>query len=152
MWSWVRLTRRQLTSRPDHLRPELWIKLGRNAELKESNAKPKLDNARRLRGISFIDLRTRNSKKPFKMLEKLETPMAPAMPCKTSRKSEHGVTRGKTMSSNHNLLVFWKPVNPQDCVWENLFRIIMRTTVQERVTNHCNVIIWHTNLFLCLEP
>ena len=31
IWSPVRLTRRQLTSRPDHLRPELWIKLGRNA-------------------------------------------------------------------------------------------------------------------------
>ena len=33
MWSGESLTRRQLTSRPDHSRPELWIKLGRNAEL-----------------------------------------------------------------------------------------------------------------------
>ena len=24
MWSWGRLTRKQLTSRPDHLWPELW--------------------------------------------------------------------------------------------------------------------------------
>ena len=58
MWSGRRLTRRQLTSRPDHLWPELWIKLGRNAKLQEkhrwSNEKPKLDN-RRLRGIYFID-------------------------------------------------------------------------------------------------
>ena len=49
-----RLTRKQLTSRP-----ELWIKLGRNANLKERHKwfdeKPKLDNARRLRGIYFID-------------------------------------------------------------------------------------------------
>ena len=30
-----RFTRKQLTSRPDHLWPELWIKLGRNAKLKE---------------------------------------------------------------------------------------------------------------------
>ena len=55
MWSGERLTRRQVTSKPDHLWPELWIKFGRNAELKEkqkwSNEKPKLDNARRLRGI-----------------------------------------------------------------------------------------------------
>ena len=40
-----RLTKRQLTSRPDHLWPELWIELGRNAELKEkqkwSNEKTK---------------------------------------------------------------------------------------------------------------
>ena len=59
MWSRGRLTKRQLTSRPDYLWPELWIKLGRNAKLKEkqewSNEKPKLDNARRLRGIYFID-------------------------------------------------------------------------------------------------
>ena len=31
VWSGERLTRRQLTSRPDHLWPELWIKMGRNA-------------------------------------------------------------------------------------------------------------------------
>ena len=59
MWSGERLTRRQVASRPDHLWPELWIKMGRNAKLKErhqcSDEKPKLDNARRLRGIDFID-------------------------------------------------------------------------------------------------
>ena len=58
-WSGRRLTGRQLTSRPDHLWPELWIKMGRNAKLKErqkwSHEKPKLDYARRLRGICFID-------------------------------------------------------------------------------------------------
>ena len=52
-------TRRQSTSRPDRLWPELWIKLGRNAKLKEkhkwSNEEPKLDHARRLRGIYFIE-------------------------------------------------------------------------------------------------
>ena len=37
MWSGEGLTRRQLTSRPDHLRPELLIKLGRNAKLKEKH-------------------------------------------------------------------------------------------------------------------
>ena len=30
------------------------------------------------------------------MLEKLETPMAPAVPCKTCKKSKHGETRSKT--------------------------------------------------------
>ena len=61
MWSGGgrRLTRKQLTSRPDHLWAELLIKMGRNAKLKErhkwSNEKPKLDNARRLREIYFID-------------------------------------------------------------------------------------------------
>ena len=59
MWSGVRSTTKQLTSRPDHLWPELWIKMGRNAKLKErqkwSHEKPQLDNARKLRGIYFID-------------------------------------------------------------------------------------------------
>ena len=31
MWSGWRLTKRQATSRPDHLWPELWTKLARNA-------------------------------------------------------------------------------------------------------------------------
>ena len=35
MWAGVRLTRKQLTSRPDHLWPELWEKMGKNAKLKE---------------------------------------------------------------------------------------------------------------------
>ena len=52
MWSGERLTKRQATSRPDRLWPELWTKLGRNAQLKEkqkwSMEKPKLDNARKI--------------------------------------------------------------------------------------------------------
>ena len=45
-------------------------------------------------------------------------------------------TRSKIDDSNQNLRVSWKPVNPQDCVWKNLLRIIMRTTLQERETIH----------------
>ena len=90
-----------MTSRPDHLWPELWIKLGRNAKLKErqkwSHEKPKLDNARRLRGIYFIDPKDKEFKETIKNArKKLETPMPPAMPCKTSKNSKHGETRGKT--------------------------------------------------------
>ena len=33
----------------------------------------------------------------------------------------------KPMRSNQNLRVSWKPANPQDCVWKNLYRVIMRT-------------------------
>ena len=101
MWSGVRFTRKQLTSRPDHLWPELWEKMGKNAKLKErqkwSHEKLHLDNARKLRGIYFID----SADKEFKEIiqnarKKLETPVAPAMPCKTSKNSQHGVTRGKS--------------------------------------------------------
>ena len=91
MWSGWRLTRKQLTSRPDHLWPEHWIKLGRNAKLKEkhkwSNEQPKLDNARRrLRGIYFIDPEDKEFKETIKNAQKkLEIPIAPAMPCRTSK-------------------------------------------------------------------
>ena len=93
-----RLTRRQVTSRPDHLSHEHWTKLGRNAKLKEkhkwSDEKPELDNARRLRGIYFIDSEDKEFKETIR--KKLETPMALAMPCKTNKKCKHGETRGKT--------------------------------------------------------
>ena len=53
------LTRKQLTSRPDHLWPELWKSMGKHAKVKEkqkwSNEKLHLDIERKLRGICFID-------------------------------------------------------------------------------------------------
>ena len=147
MWSGERLAKRQATSRPDYLWPELWTKLGRNAQLKEkqkwSNEKSKLDNARRLRGIYFIDPEDKEFREIIKSARrKKETPMAPAI----------GRPVARLMRLNQNLRVFWKPVNPPECAWKNLYRMIMRTIFQERETNHCNIIIWYTKLFPCLKP
>ena len=93
MWSGERLTRKLLTSRPDYLWPELWTKLGRNAQLKEkqkwSHEKLHLDNAGRLREIYFIDPEDKEFKETIRNArKKLETPMAPAVLCKTSKKSK----------------------------------------------------------------
>ena len=53
-----RLTRKQLTSRPDHLWPEIWKTMVKNAKLKEnqkwSNEKLFLENARKLRLINLF--------------------------------------------------------------------------------------------------
>ena len=92
LWSGERLTRKQLTSRPDHLWPELWKKMGKNAKLKEkqkwSNQKLHLDNARKLRGIHFIDPEDKEFKETIKNARKnLETPVAPAVPCKIKKKN-----------------------------------------------------------------
>ena len=92
MWSGRRLTRKQLTSRPDHLWPELWKTMGKNAKLKErqkwSNEKLHLENARKLRGIYFIDPEDKEFKETIKNArKKLETPIAPAMPCKIMKKN-----------------------------------------------------------------
>ena len=100
-WSGRRLTKRQATSRPDHSRPELWTKLGRNAKLREKQKwtveKPKLDNARRLRGIYFIVPEDMEFKETIgNARKKLETPMAPAVPCKTCKKIKNGEIRSKT--------------------------------------------------------
>ena len=101
MWLGRRLTRKQLTSRPDHLWPELWKSMGKHAKLKEkhklSNEKLHLDNARKLRGICFIDPENKEFKETIKNArKKLETSMAPTMLCNTSKNRQHGVTRGKS--------------------------------------------------------
>ena len=67
-WFGERLSRKQLTSRPDHLWPELWKSMGKNAKLKEkqkwSEEKIHLENARNC--VEFISStpRIRNSRKP----------------------------------------------------------------------------------------
>ena len=81
MWSGWRLTRKQLTSRPEHLWPELWKKMGKHAKLKEkqkcSHEKLHLENARKLRGIDFIDPEDKEFKVTIKNAgKKLETPVA----------------------------------------------------------------------------
>ena len=68
MWSGWRLTRKQQTSRPDHVWPELWKSMGKHAKLKE---KQKWSNERSIsktlanceESISSTQ-RIRNSKKP----------------------------------------------------------------------------------------
>ena len=82
--------------------------IGKNAKLKErhkwSDEQPKLDNARSLRGIHFIDPEDKEFKETIKNArKKLETPMAPAMPCKASKTCKHGVTRGKTNETKSKL-------------------------------------------------
>ena len=92
MWSGERLTRKQLTSRPDHRRPELWKSMGKHAKVKEkqkwSEEKLHLENARKLPGIYFIDREDTEFKETIKNArKKLETSVAPAMPCKIMKKN-----------------------------------------------------------------
>ena len=86
------LYRKQLTSRPDHLRPEIWKSMGKHAKLKEkqkwSNEKLHLENARKLRGIYFIYPEDKEFKETIKNArKKLEKSVAPAMPCKIMKKN-----------------------------------------------------------------
>ena len=54
-----------------------------------------------------------------------------------------GKPEARLMISNQNLRVSWKPVNPRECVWKNLYRIITRTNLQEKGDNslqHYNLV------------
>ena len=154
MWSGKETDKKAANIQARTKRPELWIKMGRNAKLKErqkwSHEKTKLDNARKLRGIYFIDLGDKEFKETIKNArKKSETPMAPAMPCKTSKNSQHGATHGK---SNE---IKWKLA----CILEASESTRLR--MEESLPNHhedhiagihCSITIWYINLFLCLKP
>ena len=88
--------------------------MGKNAKLKEkqkwSEEKIHLDNARKLRGIYFIDPEDKEFKEIIKNArKKLETSVAPAMPCKIMTKlacilEANESTRmrmGNSIPSNH---------------------------------------------------
>ena len=88
-WSGERLTRKRTTSRPDKLCPEMWKHMSHASKRKEKRKwaveKPNLDNARRSRGIYFIDSEDEEFKLTMKNARRmLEIPMPAAMPCKTS--------------------------------------------------------------------
>ena len=101
-WSGERLTRKQLTSRPDHLWPELWKSMGKNAKLKEkqkwSEEKIHLDNARKCEEFISSTPRIREFKETIKNArKKLETSVAPAMPCKIMKNyGSDGSDKNKT--------------------------------------------------------
>ena len=74
MWSWRRLTEIQTTTRPDYVWPEVWTKIGKAAQNREkqewAKEKPKLDNARKLRGIYFSIRMTKKIQKLTKRKQK----------------------------------------------------------------------------------
>ena len=72
-------------------------KMGKHAMLKEkqkwSDEKFQLENARKLRGICFIDPEDTEFKETIKNArKKLETSMAPAMPCKSMKNCGSGAS------------------------------------------------------------
>ena len=73
--------------------------MGKHAKLKEkqkwSHEKLHLDNARKLRGVYFIDPDDNEFKETIKNArKKLETSVAPAMPCKISKSNQNLVNHG----------------------------------------------------------
>ena len=152
-WSEGRLTRKQLTSRQDHLWPELWKSMGKHAKLKEkqkwSEERIHLENARKLRGIYFIDPEDKEFKETIKNArKKLETSVAPAMPCKIMKNcGSGGSDKNKT-----KLACILEANESTRMRMGNLDHQFTKTILQEEVRIHYNITIWFTNLFLCLKP
>ena len=143
MWSGGRLTRKPLTSRPDHLWPELWKSMGKHAKLQEkqkwSHQMFHLENARKLRGIYFIDPEDKEFKETIKNArKKLETPMAPAN--KNCGNGESNKVRTRLA-----------------CILEadESTRLRMGNSLPNHHKDHIagkgSITMWFLNLFLCLE-
>ena len=126
--------------------------MGKNAKLKEkqkwSNEKIHLENERKLRGIYFIDPEDREFKETIKNArKKLETSVAPAMPCKIMKNcGSGGSDKNKTklaciLEAGESTRMRMGILNLQ----------ITKTILQEKGTIHCSITIWFTNLFLCLK-
>ena len=126
VWSGRRLTRKQLTSRPDHLWPELWKSMGKHAKLKGLMKSSTSITHENWEGSISSTLRTRNLRRRSRMLARnwkhQWLPLCPAKLLITTRIV--GVVH--PIKSNQNLRVFWKLVIQQDCVWEIHCRIIMK--------------------------
>ena len=151
-----RLTRKQLTSRPDHLWPELWETMGKNTKLKErqkwSHEKPQLDNARKLRGIYFIDLEDKEFKQTIKNArKKLETSVAPAMPCKNIKINKNCGSGASNKIKTSLACILEASESTRLRMGESLPNH-HGGILQEKETIHCSVKIWCTNLFLCTKP
>ena len=73
MWSGERLTKIQATTRPEYEWPQIWIGMSKAAQKEEEERaieKPKLENARKLRDIYFIDQEDEDYKETIKKLGK----------------------------------------------------------------------------------
>ena len=145
MWSGVRLTKREATSRPDHLWPELWRGLAINATLWEKHKWAKKNQSSMMvedyeTSIS-LTLRTWSLKKSSRMQEENWKHQWIQRFARHARKTSIGRPVARLMIEKLNLSVSWKPVNPQECVWKNPCQNIMRTILQEKGKIHYNITI-----------
>ena len=99
-----------------------------------------------------LTLRTRNSKKPLRMLGR-NWKRRWLLLCLARQARNVSMERpvAKAMSSKLNLRVYGKPANPQDYVWENHCRLTLKTILQEKETIHYSITIWFINLIRCLK-
>ena len=82
--------------------------------------------------------------------KKLETPVAPAMPCKIMKENCESCTSNKIKTRVACILEADESTRLR--MGFSHYQIIMKTILQEKETIHYSITIWSTNLFLCLKP
>ena len=117
-WPRWRLTRKQITSRPDNIWPDMWKFMSdaskRKAKQTWAIEKPKLDNARQSRGTFFIEPKDEEFKLTMKAARrKMEVPMPAAMPFKIPIKSS-GENPAVLGNARWNTLVLLMPTKARD--------------------------------------
>ena len=111
--------------------------------------KTKLDNARKLQGVYFIDPTDKQFKETIlKRTEKVEVPVPAAMPCK-SRGRE--CRRLVALFARQNTHASLKPTNLRESVWKGLHTKIMKITLHEKEQINWTITILCANIFRCLK-
>ena len=157
-WSRRRLTRKQTTSRPDSLWPEIWKDTSEASKRREKQKwaveKPKLDNATKLRSIHFIGPAGEEFKEIYekKKKKRVDWKFRCQLQClaKPDAKSTgKPVALRKIVRRNTPSLL--KPTNPRESVWKELFIKVMKIILQGKEFLHWAITILCTNVFLCIK-
>ena len=132
------LTKKQTTSRPDCLWPEIRKDVSEAAQRKENKKwaieKPKLDNARRLRGIYFIDPADVEFKETLKKPRGESWKFRWQQQC-PARSGEERTRKlvALLMLARQNAHASLKPTNLRESEWKELLTDIMKIiTLQEK--------------------
>ena len=117
----------RLTSRPDHVWPDAWTRIGKAAQRGEKQEwaieKPEPEHSRKLRGVYSIDPSDEEYKDIIQNARRqLETAKAAAMPCKRAfPQAMHAGNRcfknrkkPRHLKQRPDSVVSLKPMNPQD--------------------------------------
>ena len=150
-----RLTRKQTTSRLDDVWPDMWKLMSdaakKNAKQRWAIEKPKLENARQLTGIDFIEPNDEEFKLTMKVAgRKLEVPMPVAMLCKIPIKSS-GETTAILGNARQNMLVLFDADESMRIRLERVPHRHHEGHTSAKGIIHWGITIWYISLFRCFK-
>ena len=132
-----RLRKKQTTSWPDYLWPEIWKDMSDAAQRKEKQKwaleNPKVDNARRLRVFTSSILQMRSARKLVEMRGESWKFQCQQLCLARSREESTRRLVALLILARHNTHASLKPTNLRESVWKELYIEIMETALQEKI-------------------